>query len=256
MNSPLLVPYSREQKMRAVAAMLNLYELERSLKAAPKPIRELEGKMLRLVKRVLQPIIDLVSNRFRSETWSDIRAVQASNVILTNRGALMNAALAQAEVAAQYGKNRIVGQVQSLSGKGKGLVHGPLGPEDRGVVRGVISSEVDKLIGRLQAAVMLPGLTNEKWKWETQKALNRFSREATSRSRSEMEFAYAVRLDDATVVQWEDSDDERVRRSHRGVNGERRRIGEKFSNGCRYPKDPLAPSEERDGCRCRLKVVS
>ena len=49
-----------------------------------------------------------------------------------------------------------------------------------------------------------------------------------------------------------DALDIRTRHSHRQLDGERREVGEKFSNGCRYPGDPQTPHAEVCNCRCTL----
>ena len=46
--------------------------------------------------------------------------------------------------------------------------------------------------------------------------------------------------------------DGRTRSSHRQLDGEKVEVGEKFSNGCRYPGDPEAPYAETCNCRCTL----
>ena len=52
--------------------------------------------------------------------------------------------------------------------------------------------------------------------------------------------------------EWLATLDTRTRHSHRQLDGERREVGEKFSNGCRYPGDPQAPYAEVCNCRCTL----
>ena len=52
--------------------------------------------------------------------------------------------------------------------------------------------------------------------------------------------------------QWAATLDERTRRSHRHLDGETTPVGEKFSNGCRYPGDPEGPPSEIWCCRCSL----
>ncbi|MBY0274726.1 phage portal protein [Candidatus Binatia bacterium] len=49
--------------------------------------------------------------------------------------------------------------------------------------------------------------------------------------------------------EWVTAKDAHVRRSHQ-IDGERRRTGEKFPNGCRYPGDRAAPA--REVCNCFL----
>ena len=52
--------------------------------------------------------------------------------------------------------------------------------------------------------------------------------------------------------EWLATMDGRTRSSHRQLDGEKVEVGEKFSNGCRYPGDPEAPYAETCNCRCTL----
>lgn len=52
--------------------------------------------------------------------------------------------------------------------------------------------------------------------------------------------------------EWLATLDGRTRSSHRQLDGEKVEVGEKFSNGCRYPGDPEAPYAETANCRCTL----
>ena len=54
------------------------------------------------------------------------------------------------------------------------------------------------------------------------------------------------------VQVWMATLDGRTRDSHRHLDGEKRPVGEKFSNGCRYPGDPNGRPEEVYNCRCTL----
>ena len=49
--------------------------------------------------------------------------------------------------------------------------------------------------------------------------------------------------------------DSRTRHSHRWLDGERKPVGEPFSNGCRYPADPEGAPSEIYNCRCTLRAV-
>lgn len=53
--------------------------------------------------------------------------------------------------------------------------------------------------------------------------------------------------------QWLSTLDNRTRHSHRLVDHEVQPVGEKFSNGCRFPGDPEAPAAEVYNCRCSLR---
>lgn len=54
---------------------------------------------------------------------------------------------------------------------------------------------------------------------------------------------------------WKSRGDLKVRRSHRHVNGEIRRVGMLFSNGLRWPRDRLGLAAEVEECRCETKPV-
>lgn len=52
--------------------------------------------------------------------------------------------------------------------------------------------------------------------------------------------------------EWVATLDGRTRKRHRQLDREKVDVGEKFSNGCRYPGDPEAPYAETCNCRCTL----
>lgn len=56
-----------------------------------------------------------------------------------------------------------------------------------------------------------------------------------------------------SMMEWRANLDDRTRHSHRQLDGERIEIGEKFSNGCRFPGDPYGAPAEIYNCRCRLR---
>lgn len=55
--------------------------------------------------------------------------------------------------------------------------------------------------------------------------------------------------------QWIATHDERTRDSHAHIDGEIIEIGEKFSNGLRYPSDPSGAPAEVYNCRCTTKTI-
>lgn len=55
--------------------------------------------------------------------------------------------------------------------------------------------------------------------------------------------------------QWVATLDGRTRDSHRELDGEIIKVGEKFSNGCRFPGDPEGAARETYNCRCALVAV-
>lgn len=54
------------------------------------------------------------------------------------------------------------------------------------------------------------------------------------------------------VEEWIATLDRRTRDSHRDMDGEQKKPGKTFSNGCRFPGDPFAPAHEVYNCRCAL----
>ncbi len=59
-----------------------------------------------------------------------------------------------------------------------------------------------------------------------------------------------------TEHQWVTAGDEHVRESHARLNGERRALGEPFSNGLIHPNDPNGPAREVINCRCVATAVT
>lgn len=63
---------------------------------------------------------------------------------------------------------------------------------------------------------------------------------------------------DSLQRQWVTSQDEKVRTSHRSLNGQIRPLGEAFRSGAgnqlRFPGDPRAPATDTINCRCFVKT--
>jgi hypothetical protein len=61
---------------------------------------------------------------------------------------------------------------------------------------------------------------------------------------------------DQLEQEWNTAADERVRHSHRAMNGQKRPFGEAFVSGLGnlllYPGDPSAPAEDVIDCRCAV----
>lgn len=62
----------------------------------------------------------------------------------------------------------------------------------------------------------------------------------------------AERLGIKMKQEWLATIDVRTRSSHRQLDGEKIEVGEKFSNGLRFPGDPDGPGSEVYNCRCTL----
>ena len=52
--------------------------------------------------------------------------------------------------------------------------------------------------------------------------------------------------------QWLATLDSRTRHTHRQMDGEHVKVGDVFSNGCKFPGDPRGPAREVYNCRCTL----
>ena len=60
----------------------------------------------------------------------------------------------------------------------------------------------------------------------------------------------AMKAEGITTHEWVASQDQHTRESHRILDGEKRSIGQRFSNGLMYPTEPGGPPEEVIQCRC------
>jgi HK97 family phage portal protein len=69
---------------------------------------------------------------------------------------------------------------------------------------------------------------------------------------NEGHFLAAQESGSATEVEWLTQQDDRVRDTHMGQDGQRVALGQTFLNGCRFPGDPLGQPEEVINCRCAL----
>lgn len=119
------------------------------------------------------------------------------------------------------------------------------------VTQGIIQGEDLKTIAQRIANVT--GSTN-------MKAMIRSARTAMTGAQNA---GRNIRLQDAksmginVMKEWMATLDGRTRDSHRDMDGEKIRVGDrwhhyKFSNGCEYPGDPAGPPREVYNCRCTL----
>jgi hypothetical protein len=78
----------------------------------------------------------------------------------------------------------------------------------------------------------------------------RIARTETSGAYNTGHYEGGVQNPDIVGGEWIGTPDDRIRESHAEVSGERRLIGETFSNGLLYPGEAGAPEEEVINCRC------
>ena len=119
----------------------------------------------------------------------------------------------------------------------------------RQVTGGILQGEsIGKIADRLQAN--LPAM-------ERASALRAARTAVTGAQNAGRMESYAAAEKMGTKLQreWIATLDNRTRHSHAMVDGERRALGESFSNGCRFPGDPQGPANEVYNCRCTLAAV-
>jgi uncharacterized protein with gpF-like domain len=59
----------------------------------------------------------------------------------------------------------------------------------------------------------------------------------------------------ATHKVWRTAGDSNVRERHQAMEGQEVEINERFSNGGRYPCDPLLSAADRINCRCSMSMI-
>lgn len=87
------------------------------------------------------------------------------------------------------------------------------------------------------------------------KAVTRYARTATTAAENAGRIESYKRAESMGIEmeqQWLATLDNRTRHSHRQLDGERVKVGEVFSNGCRFPGDPEGKPGEIWNCRCSL----
>ena len=68
-------------------------------------------------------------------------------------------------------------------------------------------------------------------------------------------FERAERMGIDMEQEWRATLDMRTRHSHRQLDGERRPVGEAFSNGCEWPGDENGDPDTTCGCNCSTEVI-
>lgn len=87
------------------------------------------------------------------------------------------------------------------------------------------------------------------------KAATRYARTAMTGAQNAGRVDAYKRAEDMGIEleqEWLATLDGRTRHSHRQMDGQHVKVGEKFSNGCRFPGDPSGPGWEIWNCRCTL----
>lgn len=85
----------------------------------------------------------------------------------------------------------------------------------------------------------------------TQRQASTIARTEINGAKNEVAFSNLKELG-VEYKEWSSSGDERVRPSHREVDGEIVKLNERFSNGLLYPHDPDGPADEVVNCRCSV----
>lgn len=135
-------------------------------------------------------------------------------------------------------------------------------------IRGINQTASKEVKERLRQAIidaMTEGITEEE---RTEVIINALKgsmdvnrNRARTIARTEVHGAYnessfeAARSAGVKKLRWLSSRDDRVRDSHAELDGEVIEVGEKFSNGLRYPMDPGGAPEEVINCRCAFEEI-
>lgn len=122
---------------------------------------------------------------------------------------------------------------------------------DNAITQGIIQGErLDQIAERISTALSA----------NNRNTMLTFARTAMTGAQNAGRFQglmNAKELDIDVVKVWMATLDDHTRVSHREIDGEEQKVGDKwhpfkFSNGCRYPGDPLGPAHEVYNCRCTL----
>lgn len=235
---------------RRVSAALLLARLQRE--------RKIE---IRLARRLEAPFLSILDAARRSLQAAEnveafLRRVNAA--VEEQRGPVRQTVRESGEASAAQGYERAVKDLRRL---GVEVEARPVSQSTHDEIRRQLDDEtfrsLDVLPNRLLKASEF--LLSKRSTRPLAKKLARALAKAAS-TYSEVRGELAANEDQGTGWwQWFNRGDERVRGSHRdeprGVGREVRRVGVMFSNGCRYPRDPLADISETAGCRCRTKPV-
>lgn len=113
------------------------------------------------------------------------------------------------------------------------------------MLQGILAGESnDQIADRLQ------NITNQELK-----SVTRYARTATTAAENAGRidsYQRAEKMGIELEQQWLATLDMRTRSSHRQLDGESIKVGEKFSNGLRFPGDPQGAAGEVWNCRCTL----
>lgn len=267
MRNPLRIPEGVEisrERLRRLSLYLKLAQTRAAWKGSLRPQREMERLVETRMREILRPLFLKAAAPYKNGTSSETRAVITATSVLSPEYSVPLRLLAreQAVLAAQYGKNRIIREIQRLPGpESKGVVHGPLPRNLRNLSEQRGEDAARRLMDRVYAGIVavstrrgsdeasLAGIVR------LERAVARdFGRDVANTSRSEAEYETALAMD--RKLTWNNQGDDRVRASHADLQGKTVDAGEDFGNGCRYPRDPEGPGDETQGCRCYLTVAS
>ena len=113
------------------------------------------------------------------------------------------------------------------------------------ITQGILQGEsIDDISKRVQSVVGM-----------NERAARRAARTATTGAENAGRVSSYERAKDMGIEvmqEWLATLDSKTRGSHRELDGQRIKVGQKFVNGCRYPGDPEGPAHEVYNCRCTL----
>ncbi len=214
---------------------------------------------LRLARKLEEPFLRVLDAARRSTQAIEnfeafLRRVNA--VLEEQRGPLSQVVRESGEASAQRGYDRTIKDLRRLGQDAEGrLVSEAVKDEIRRRLDDETHRRLDPLPDRLLKSVEFLRSNRALRPWA--KKLARGLAKAAS-TYAEVRGELAANEGQGTGWwEWVNVGDDRVRRTHRrkpvGVGGEVRQVSVLFSNGCRYPRDPLADISETANCRCRTR---
>jgi len=171
--------------------------------------------------------------------------------------AIMNKAIQ----AAQSGSNKAIYQTKQA---GRNLQYKTISPQTRQLIENSVFNASQNTLNRLKGdikQVLLDGYDEGKGTKDIAKDIrDQFNYmkqyEAERIARTEINSFHnqggfiVKRESNIEYHMWVTSEDERVRSSHRNIDGQIVRVGDPFSNGLRYPGDRSGDIKEWINCRC------
>ena len=230
----------------------------RQLQAEVRLTRELQG----LFADVADMTVEEVLRRNRLPTDDTTKRIVVQH-ILDAGGSYEEILGEEANLAARYGRNRIIRELQragtsiefsNFSRRVQQLIQEHVFEASQHTINRVVGNVMDNLANSFEEGLGIDSAAEELKKvfdamqdYELRRVarteINSFQNEGAYLTERELGIDYHM---------WYTAEDERVRSEHVDVHGEIVPVGEPFSNGLYYPGDRSGDVKQWINCRCRL----